>query len=171
MTTKTTPARIEIAPTITSAARDGPRAGAAASTRARPLRIQVVAKTSASTASPVTRFRRQSRPAISTTMPTMPDSTLRPTPAPVGRNAATIRARPPNSSQTPVSAAITRSEMSGQISTASPSSTANRPVTSRVHQGNGCLRNSVATPGHGSATSVMPPASGPPHHPDITPHE
>ncbi|GAA0420156.1 hypothetical protein Aca07nite_12160 [Actinoplanes capillaceus] len=128
---------------------------AAPSSRARPLRIQVVAKMTARTARPVTRFRRQTRPPISTMTPTIPDSRLRATPAPVGRKAPMIWASPPKKSQMPVSATMIRREMSGQMSTVRPSAIASKPVISSVHQGNGCRRTSTIGSGQVCSTSVM----------------
>ncbi|BEL03794.1 hypothetical protein Q0Z83_019850 [Actinoplanes sichuanensis] len=110
----------------------------------------------ASTSRPVTSSRRQARPATSRRMPTTPVNTWPATLRPVGRNAAMIRARPPSTSQMPVKMAISLSERSGQIRTASPRATANAPVTSSVHQGNGCVRSSVAVPGHGSVSVIRP---------------
>lgn len=101
----------------------------------------------------------------------MPESRCRPTLLPVGRNATTIRTRPESSSQKPVSAAMTRSERSGQISTASPSAIAHRPVTRTVHQGKGCERSSLTVSGQGWASvSVMGQGWVMPADAGITPH-
>ncbi|GID30868.1 hypothetical protein Abr02nite_58510 [Paractinoplanes brasiliensis] len=91
----------------------------------------------------------------------MPDSTWLATLPLDGRKASRIRASPARNSQMPTIAAITRSEMSGHTSTATPSATASRPVNRKAHQGKGCAaRTSATTPYGASSDSVMAPAWG-----------